>query len=158
MTNPEKFKEKFYNNPREVLWRVPCTDKLIIAADFNARVGKVDKWPCLIGPRGVSKCNSNSELPQGLSSEHNLVITNTIFKRKKHHKTTWMQPRLLDYVAVRQVDQNDILNTRPISGADCLTNHVLAGQNWLVLDEIYSSTKGKWSLKGRGQRLKNCSR
>ena len=132
MTNPEEFKEKFYNKLREVLWRVPSTDKPIIAADFNARVGKVDKWPCVISPRGVSKCNSNSELPLGLSSEHNLVIKNTIFKRKEHHKTTWMQPRskhwhLLDYVTVlvRQVDQNDILNTRPMRGADCLTNHVL---------------------------------
>ena len=130
MTNPEEFKEKFYNNLREVLWRVPCTDKLIRAADFDARVGKVDKWPCVISPRGVSKCNSNSELPLGLSWEHNLVITNTIFKHKKHHKTTWMQPRykhwhLLDYMTVKQVDQNDVLNTRPMRGADCLTNHVL---------------------------------
>ena len=116
MTNPEEFKEKFYNNLREVLWRVPCTDKPITAADFDARVGKVDKWPCVISPRGVSKCNSNSELPLGLSWGHNLVITNTIFKHKKHHKTTWMQPRykhwhLLDYMTVRQVDQNDVLNT-----------------------------------------------
>ncbi|CAH3018689.1 unnamed protein product, partial [Porites evermanni] len=107
MTSPEEFKEKFYNNLREVLWRAPCTDKLIIAADFDARVGKEDKWPCVIGPRGVSKCNSHSELLLGLSSEHNLVITNTISKRKKHHKTTWMQPRykhwhLLDYMTVRQ--------------------------------------------------------
>ena len=130
MTSPEEFKEKFYNNLREVLWRAPCTDKLIIAADFDARVGKEDKWPCVIGPRGVSKCNSHSELLLGLSSEHNLVITNTISKRKKHHKTTWMQPRykhwhLLDYMTVRQVDQNGILNTRPMRGANCLTNHVL---------------------------------
>ena len=78
MTSPEEFKEKFYNNLREVLWRAPCTDKLIIAADFDARVGKEDKWPCVIGPRGVSKCNSHSELLLGLSSEHNLVITNIL--------------------------------------------------------------------------------
>ena len=134
MTNPEEFKEKFYNNLREVLWRVPCTDKPIRAADFDARVGKVDKWPCVISPREVSKCNSNSELPLGLSWEHNLVITNTIFKNKKHQKTTWMQPRykhwhLLDYMTVRQVDQNDVLNTRPMRGADCLTNHVLVRCN-----------------------------
>ena len=130
MTNREEFKEEFYNNLRKVLWRVPCTDKLIIAADFNATVGKVDKWPCVIGPCGVSKCNSNSELLLGLSSEHNLVITNTIFKRKEHHQTTWMQLRskhwhTLDYVIVRQVDQNDILNTRPMRGAEYLTNHIL---------------------------------
>ena len=67
MTNPEEFKEEFYKNLKEVLCRVPCSDKLIIAADFNARVGKVDKWPCLIGPRGGSKCNSNSERLLGLS-------------------------------------------------------------------------------------------
>ena len=31
---------ELYNSLREVLWRVPSTDKLIIAGDFNARVRK----------------------------------------------------------------------------------------------------------------------
>ena len=45
MTNPEEIKEEFYNNLRKVRWKVPWTVKLIIAGDFNVRVGKVDKWP-----------------------------------------------------------------------------------------------------------------
>ena len=49
MTNPEEIKEEFYNNLRNVRWKVPCTDKLIIAGDFNVRIGKVDKWPRVIG-------------------------------------------------------------------------------------------------------------
>ena len=88
MTNPEEIKEEFYNNLRNVRWKVPCTDKLIIAGNFNVRVGKVDKWPRVIGPLGVRECYSNSELLLGLCSEHNLVITDTIFKCKEDHKTT----------------------------------------------------------------------
>ena len=78
MTNPEEFKEEFYNNLRKVLWRVLCTDKLIRVADFDARVGKVDKWQCVIGPRGVSKCNSNSELLMG-------TFLGTQFGHHKHY-------------------------------------------------------------------------
>ena len=88
MTIPEEIKEEFSNNLRKVRWKFPCTDKLIIVGDFNVRVGKVDKWPRVIGPLGVRKCYSNSKLLLGLCSEHNLVITDTIFKCKEDHKTT----------------------------------------------------------------------
>lgn len=56
MTNPEEIIEEVYKNMTKVRWKVPCTDKLVIASDFNVRVGKVDKWPRVIGPLGVGKC------------------------------------------------------------------------------------------------------
>ena len=70
------------------------------------------------------------ELIRNFCSEHNLVITNTIFKRKEHQKTTWMHPVLnigtfSDYIIVRQVDQNDNLSARSKRGADCSTAHLL---------------------------------
>ena len=57
MTNLKEIKEELYYSLREVLCRVPCIDKLITGGDFNVRVGKVDKWPRVIGLRRVSKCN-----------------------------------------------------------------------------------------------------
>lgn len=70
------------------------------------------------------------ELILDLCSEHNLVITNTIFKRMEHQKTTWMHPVLnigtfSDYIIVRQVDQNDNLRARSKRGADSSTDHLL---------------------------------
>ena len=120
---PQETKEEFYNSRREVLRRVLSTDKLIIARDVNARVGK-EKDKRVIGPHGVGKCDSNGERLLALCSEHNLVITSAIFKHKEHLKTTWMHTVLnigtfLDYIIVRQLDQNDILSTRSMRGADC---------------------------------------
>lgn len=39
MNNSQEVKEEFYTKLREVLYKVPCKDKLLIAGDLKARVG-----------------------------------------------------------------------------------------------------------------------
>ncbi|WP_419586331.1 hypothetical protein, partial [Thiolapillus sp.] len=63
-------------------------------------------------------------------SEHQLVITNTLFQQKDRFKATWRHPRskhwhLLDYVLTRQHDTRDVLHTRVMPSADCYTDHRL---------------------------------
>ena len=73
---------ELYNSLREVLWRVPSTDKLIIAGDFDARVRKeMDKWPLVIRPHRVGKCNSNGELLLA-------TLLGTQFGHHKHYLQT----------------------------------------------------------------------
>ena len=104
MTNPDEVKDKFYDDLDSVISEAPQTDKLL--GDFNARVGTDHQtWEGVIGTEGVGKCNSNGLLLLRKCAEHELLITNTVFRLPTRRKTSWMHPRskhwhLVDYVIV----------------------------------------------------------
>ena len=131
MTNPDEVKDKFYDDLDNVISATPRTDKLILLGDFNARVGTDHQtWEGVIGPEGVGKCNSNGLLLLRKCAEHDLLITNTVFRLPNRNKTSWMHPRskhwhLIDYVIVRRTDRQDVKVTKTMCGADCWTDHRL---------------------------------
>ena len=124
-------KESFYDLLDNTLRRIPRKDKILLLGDFNARVGTDhNTWKGVLGRHGTGKCNSNGVRLLTLCAQHNLLITNSIFQLKDKHKTSWKHPRsskwhLLDYVITRQADQEDILITRALRGAECSTDHQL---------------------------------
>ena len=131
MTNPDDVKDKFYEDLNNVIASVPNADKLIILGDFNARVGRDSStWEGVIGKHGVGKCNSNGLLLLQTCSEHELLITNTLFPLPTRNRTSWMHPRskhwhLIDYVIIRKRDRRDIRVTKAMCGAECWTDHRL---------------------------------
>ena len=131
MTNPDEVKDKFYDDLDSVISAAPRTNKLILLGDFNARVGTDHQtWEGVIGSEGVGKCNSNGPLLLRKCAEHELLITNTVFRLSTRRKTTWMHPRskhwhLIDYVIVRRKDRQDVRVTKTMCGADCWTDHRL---------------------------------
>lgn len=95
MTNLEENKEEFSSTLRATLLKVASKDKLILAGDFNARIGKeAHKWPGVIGQQGIGKYNSNGKLLLALCSELELVITNMIIKHKEQQKSDMDAPML----------------------------------------------------------------
>lgn len=130
MTCSEESKTSFYSLLGDTVRSVPKEDKLVILGDFNARVGTNNNtWNCL-GPHGVGQMNSNGQLLLEFCEESDFLITNTMFKHKGDHITTWMHPRskqwhLLDYVLIRKRDANDITNVKSFHGAECWTDHAL---------------------------------
>ena len=131
MTNPEDIKEKFYEDLDNLLKTIPSQDKLLVLGDFNARVGTdFQTWEGIIGRNGVGKCNSNGLLLLQTCAEHQLLITNTVFRLPHRNRTSWMHPRskhwhLIDYVLTRRKDRRDVLVTKSMCGADCYTDHKL---------------------------------
>jgi len=130
-TNPDDIKDKFYADLDATISAVPKSDKLIILGDFNARVGTDhEAWNGVIGVNGIGKCNSNGLLLLQTCSEHELLITNTVFQLPNRKKTSWMHPRskhwhMIDYVIVRKRDRQDVRVTKAMCGAECWTDHRL---------------------------------
>ena len=122
-------KEAFYRDLHDRLQQVDSKDKLLILGDFNARVGRdFELWKGVLGRHGIGNCNDNGRLLLEFCSEHQLVITDTLFQQKDRFKATWRDPRskrwhLLDYVLVRQHDTRDVQHTRVKPSADYYTDH-----------------------------------
>ena len=124
-------KDSFYTSLSEAIKAVPSSHKLLLMGDFNARVG-VDhtSWEGVLGKHGVGNENSNGTLLLSLCSQHELIITNTIFQQADKHKTTWMHPgtkkwHMIDYVITRQRDIRDVHHTRAMCGTCTWTDHRL---------------------------------
>ena len=130
MANTKENKEAFYSQLNGTLRNIASTDKLLLIGDFNARIenaGENDKWPSALGKYGIGKCNSNGDLLLALCTEFDLIVTNTMFKQKDAHKTTWTHPRsrhghMIDFIITRCRDKMDICSTRTMRGANCVTH------------------------------------
>ena len=125
----ESDKDSFYALLHQVIERVDRKDKLILAGDFNARVGSDDTlWEGVLGRQGVGKKNSNGLRLLSFCSEYQLTIKNTRFQVKNKHTNTWKHPRsghwhMLDHIITRQRDKSDCTLTRVMRGAECGTDH-----------------------------------
>ena len=132
LTSDDETKDSFYDDLHRTIRSVPKNDKLVVLGDFSARVGRDHLlWYGLIGKHGHGNCNANGRLPLGLCTEHDLTVTNTLFRLPLRQKTTWRHPRskhwhTLDYVLTRKRDIKDVCITRSMPGADdCWTDHRL---------------------------------
>ena len=109
MTNPDEVMDKFYDDLESAIPAAPRIDKFILG-DFNARVGTYHQtWEGMIGSEGIGKCNSNGLLLLRKYAEHDLLITNTVFRLPNRNKT-WIHPcskhwHLTDFVIVRKKDR-----------------------------------------------------
>jgi len=82
-------KDEFYQLLSESLSIIPKGDELVLAGDFNARVGaEYNQWNGAIGPHSVSKMNENGQRLLELCTNYNLALTNTFFASCPNSKVT----------------------------------------------------------------------
>ena len=131
LAEPED-KEIFYYTLDSVLSQVPRSHKIILLGDFNARVGRDHSvWGNVIGKEGEGNANSNGVQLLTKCAEHQLMITNTLFRQKNRNKTSWRHPRsrhwhMIDYIIIRSCDRKDVLITKTMTSSDeCWTDHRL---------------------------------
>ena len=88
-----RLKEAFYRDQHyNLLQQVDSKDKLLFLGDFNARVEwDSELWKEVLSKRGIGSCSDDGHLLLEFcsESEHQLIITNTLFQQKDRFKATW---------------------------------------------------------------------
>lgn len=88
----EDEKLAFYLSLKELLFKEPAADKIIILGDFNPQLGKDSETWNVLRSYGVGKCSSNSLLQLQMCAERDLFIASTMFRQRDKFKTIWMHP------------------------------------------------------------------
>ena len=115
---------------------------LVIAGDFNAKIGQ---WEELrdaatesLGKYSRGRRNKNGQRLVEFCEENGLVVTNSLFRHRASHRTTWVGERRdeptgetqpiynqIDYVLVQKHLQKWVTNSRPYAGTTTTSDHRL---------------------------------
>lgn len=90
-SSSEENLELFYSDVRKA--KENSGQNIIIMGDFNAKIG-IPKVPIepIIGPYGLGSGNERGERLTEFCLEEELVILNTLYKKKLSQRWTWMSP------------------------------------------------------------------
>jgi len=100
--------------------------------DFNAKVGRREPsaMSSAVGLYGLGETNEAGEQLEDFCLEHELALSNTMFKKHPRRLYTWTSPdgntqNQIDYISVAQRWITSLMNCRTYPGADCDTDHQL---------------------------------
>ena len=161
--NSDENKDTSYSQLKGTLRNILSTDKLLLIADFNARIGREhDKWPSALDKYGIGKCNSNRELLMALCTEFDLIVTNTMLRQKHSHKTTWTHPRsrhghMINFIITRCRDKMAICSTRTMRGANSGTDHHMLRSRIIFSIRKTQSERSYETRKAEHSKLGNTS-
>lgn len=92
--------EEFYKELQKHLLTVNNNDYMIIAGDFNARVGN-KPVKGVMGTNGEAILSQNCKVSIDFAAFNDMRITNTFFKHRNINKYTWSQrdtQTIIDYI------------------------------------------------------------
>jgi hypothetical protein len=149
-------KVTLYNDLNETFRQVASRNICVVVGDFNAKTGTGHEiYPKNIGPYGKGIMNSSGSILLEMLAKHDMVITNTLFKHKMAHRTTWTAitplnnnaydgtPRRnpyrnqIDYIITRNTHRRFVTDARSYSGFKTSTDHKLVKMtmniNWFKM-------------------------
>ena len=151
-----KTREDFYEELESVVRGVSSRDYLIVAGDFNAKTGKEwTEYPDNIGRYGKGEINNNGRELLEFCNRQSLTLSNTLFRHKMAHRTTWESPanytdrqrrnpyrNLIDYIIIRNNQRHTLQDARSHNGLMTYTDHRLVRAT-LCLERLHIAKKGK---------------
>ncbi|PKA67201.1 hypothetical protein AXF42_Ash004693 [Apostasia shenzhenica] len=151
-------KEKFWNDLEELIQEIPQEERLFIGGDLNGYVRRVAKeFNNIHGGYGFREINEEGKTILEFSSAYDLVIANTLFKKREEHVITYkngISRTQIDYFLIRKRDRLDCKNCKVIP-SECLT----AQHRLMVLDSEIKywrrNNKSKSYPRTRWWNLKN---
>jgi endonuclease/exonuclease/phosphatase family metal-dependent hydrolase len=123
--------EAFYNSTEDALAKSPKKDIVILAGDWNAKVGSDNTdWKLVMGKYGFGDRNERGEHLLEFATAHNLYVCNTRFQQKPNRKWTWASPNgvhknMIDLVLIQQRWKSSVINCRTFQSADISSDHSL---------------------------------
>ena len=135
----EQERETFYDQ-LETLVKSHDTRRthLVIAGDFNSKVGKSTHSDQCMGPYTRGRRNENGHRLVEFCQENELILANSLFRHRACHMTTWVGSRQdketkktvpiynqIDYILVKQHQRANITNARAYSGTTTNSDHRL---------------------------------
>ena len=121
------------------------TSLLLIAGDWNAKVGKsTGNEPCL-GSWSRGRKNNSGQALIDFCNNHNLFITNSAFQHPARHITTWENTRInkrtntvthffhqIDYILCEAKHTSTLINARSYAGTSVNSDHRLVVTNMSI--------------------------
>jgi endonuclease/exonuclease/phosphatase family metal-dependent hydrolase len=127
----ETLKQQFYEDLQKLQDKVPRNDLLIIAGDFNAKVGRESAYKGVVGKYFIHPIsNLNGEYLCNHAISNNLTIASTQFQHKRIHIGTWTSPtgqtvNQIDHVLVNKTKRGMIQDVRTMRGPKCDSDNFL---------------------------------
>ena len=139
--NNTEVRDDFYKQVEKAIKSIANRDFLILTGDFNAKIGSGCKnYPDNVGRYGKGEINSSGKSLLEVCKKYDLVATNTLFKHKMSHRTTWTAPyrefnthdgqtrrnpirNQIDFIIVRNSQRRYIMDARSYGGMRTDTDH-----------------------------------
>ena len=122
-------KEKFYDQLNSVVARVPPNEVLITGGNWNGHVGKAAAgFEEVHGGFGYGERNYEGNRLLEFAVAHDLVIGNTLFKKRNSHLITYRtkdHETQVDYILFRRNLRKYIRDVKVIPEEECLKPHQL---------------------------------
>ncbi|XP_030761955.1 craniofacial development protein 2-like [Sitophilus oryzae] len=145
--------ERWYDELEQVYKLTKQHDINIIMGDMNAKVGE-GPINNIVGKYGLGVRNERGERLIEFCQDHNMTITNTLFKLPKRRLYTWRSPQdngirivrnQIDFILINQRFRSSVKSAKTFPGADINSDH----------NPVVANIKLKLKFTGKNIRIKN---